>query len=70
MKFFPKTNSNNIFYGNSLFAEDLFVTQKTGIFNAHFLNDKQNSEVNDSFELIEMVLDEKSINYVVVFRKK
>jgi len=66
----PTTARGKFKYDNSLLAEDLFVTQKTGVFNSHFLNDKQNSEVNTAFELVEMVLDKNDINYIVVFRKK
>jgi|688.fasta_scaffold147637_3 hypothetical protein len=66
----PTTARGKFKYDNSLLAEDLFLTQKNGIFNSHFLNDKQNSEVNTSFELVEMVLDKNNINYIVVFRKK
>lgn len=66
----PETARGKFKYDNSLLAEDLFKTQKTGIFKTHFLNDKQNSEVNNEFELVDMVLDRKTINYLVVFRKK
>jgi hypothetical protein len=57
-------------YDNSLLAEDLLNTQKTGKFESHFLNDGQNQDVNRSFELVSMVLDKHSLNYLVVFRRK
>lgn len=66
----PSTARGKFKYDNSLLAEDLLNVQKTGVFKTHFLNDKQNSEVNNEFELVDMVLDRKSINYLVTFRKK
>jgi len=66
----PKTSRGKFKYDNSLLAEDLFKVKENGYFKSHFLNDKQNEEINASFELIEMVLDPLEINYLVVFRKK
>jgi hypothetical protein len=56
-------------YDNALLCEDLINTQKTGIFKSHFLNNQQNLDINKSFELVELVLDPKSINYLAIFRK-
>jgi hypothetical protein len=39
-------------------------------FNSVFLNEKQNQEVNDSYELVELVLDKMRYSYLAVFRKK
>jgi hypothetical protein len=66
----PKTSRGKFKYDNSLLAEDLFKFQENGYLKSHFLNDKQNEEINKSFELIEMVLDPHEINYLVVFKKK
>jgi hypothetical protein len=66
----PKKSRGMFKYDNSLLAEDLFDTKNSGNFSTHFLNDKQNKEVNESFELVEMVLDKQHINYMVVFKRK
>jgi hypothetical protein len=66
----PKVSRGMFKYDNSLFAENLLETQKTGIFNSHFLNDVQNYDLNISFDLVEMVLDPKEINYLVVLKRK
>lgn len=65
----PSTSRGKFKYDNSLLAEDLLNSLNTK-FKTHFLNDKQNEEVNDSFEFVEMVLDKHSINYLAVFKKK
>jgi hypothetical protein len=57
-------------YDNSLIAEELLVVEKTKKFYSSFLNDKQNKDINDNFELIELVLDPMQINYLAVFKKK
>jgi hypothetical protein len=66
----PAKTRGKFKYDNSLLSEDLLNSYKNGFFYSHFLNDTQNKEVNDSFELVEMVLDKYSINYLGVFRKK
>jgi hypothetical protein len=66
----PETSRGKFKYDNSLLTEDLLLYEKTQKFNIHFLNSKQNYEINKSFELIEMVLDPYKINYLAIFRKK
>lgn len=66
----PVTARGKFRYDNSLLTEELLMTQHTGILNTAFLNDKQNAEVQQNFELIELVLDNHHINYLAVFRKK
>jgi hypothetical protein len=66
----PLTSRGKFKYDNSLLAEDLFEFERKGILNSHFLNEKQNKDINNSFEFIEMVLDKNQMNYLVVFRKK
>jgi hypothetical protein len=46
------------------------MAEHTGVIKSHFLHDKQNQELQDSFELVEMVLDKQLVNYLAVFRKK
>jgi hypothetical protein len=65
----PKTSRGMFKYDNALLCEDLINTQKTGIFKSHFLNNQQNSDINKCFELVELVLDPKSINYLAIFRR-
>jgi hypothetical protein len=57
-------------YDNSLLTEDLLNAQTTNTIWSHFLNDKQNKEVNESFELVDLVLDKYSVNYLGVFRRR
>ena len=46
------------------------MAEHTGVIKSHFLHDKQNQELQDNFELVEMVLDKQLVNYLAVFRKK
>jgi len=57
-------------YDNSLLGEELLLAEKTNIIYSSFLNDQQNKDINDNFELLEIVLDPNEINYIAVFRKK
>ena len=57
MRFFYKT-------------ENLLESQETKVIRSHFLNDQQNNDVNESFELVDMILDPYKINYLAVLRKK
>jgi hypothetical protein len=57
-------------YDNSLIAEELLVVEKTKKFYSSFLNDIQNKDIDENFELVEMVLDPLQVNYLAVFRKK
>jgi hypothetical protein len=66
----PSTARGKFKYDNSLLSENLLSSLNSGIFYSDFLNDKQNSEINDTFILLDMILDEYGINYLAVFRKK
>lgn len=57
-------------YDNSLLAQELLETTITKEFNSSFLNEKQNLKVNETYELVELVLDKTKINYLAVFRKR
>ena len=66
----PETSRGKFKYDNTLLAEDLINSLKSGIFWTHFLNNQQIKDINNNFELVEMVLDEHKINYLAVFKKK
>lgn len=66
----PETSRGKFKYDNSLLTEDLLSSQKNKHFKTHFLNDQQNYEINQAFDLIDMVLDPYRINYLGVFIKK
>ena len=57
-------------YDNSLLAEEFLQTLSTKSLNSRFLNDQQNKDIQDNFELVDLVLDPKGINYLAVFKKK
>jgi hypothetical protein len=57
-------------YDNSLIAQELLETKVTGKLYSSFLNDQQNADVEANYELVDLVLDPKSIKYLAVFRKK
>lgn len=65
----PITSRGKYRYDNSLLAEELLITMTTKKIHTAFLNDKQNEEVNNSYELIELVPDSKQYSYLAVFRK-
>lgn len=56
-------------YDNSLVAQEFLETLSTKVLYSSFLNDTQNAEVNASFELVDMVLDPKGINYLAVLKR-
>jgi hypothetical protein len=66
----PITSRGRYKYDNSLLSQELLVGLSTGKINSLFLNDKQNEEVNDAYELIEMVLDESQLTYLAVLRRR
>jgi hypothetical protein len=66
----PITSRGRYKYDNSLLSEELLVSLTTGKLNSLFLNDKQNEDINNSYELIEMVLDESSLTYLAVLRRR
>lgn len=57
-------------YDNSLIAEELLQTSITKKLNSSFLNDQQNKDIENNFELVDLVLDPNQINYLGVFKKK
>jgi hypothetical protein len=57
-------------YDNALIAEEFLQTLSTGELYSSFLNDQQNKDIQDNFELVEIVLDPSQINYLAVLRKK
>jgi hypothetical protein len=57
-------------YDNALIAEEFLQTLSTGVLYSSFLNDQQNKDIQDNFELVEIVLDPSQINYLAVLRKK
>jgi hypothetical protein len=57
-------------YDNSLLMDELLMTKHSGTFKTCFLNDQQNKEIDESFELVELVLDSQNVNYLAVFKKK
>lgn len=57
-------------YDNSLIAEELLQAMSTKVLYSSFLNDQQNNDVQNSFELVDLVLDPSKINYLAVFKRK
>lgn len=66
----PRYSRGKFKYDNALLTEDLLMAEHTGIIKSHFLHDYQNNDLQDNFELVEMVLDKYNVNYLAVFRKK
>lgn len=66
----PITSRGRYKYDNSLLSHELLVTLTTGKLNSLFLNDKQNEDINNAYELVEMVLDESQLTYLAVLRRK
>jgi hypothetical protein len=57
-------------YDNALIAEEFLQTLSTKILYSSFLNDQQNKDIQNNFELVELVLDPNKINYLAVLKKK
>ena len=57
-------------YDNALIAEELLQTLSTKTLYSSFLNDVQNKDIQENFELIDIVLDPHQVNYIAVFKKK
>lgn len=57
-------------YDNSLLGQELLETLSTNVLYSSFLNDQQNLDIQNNFELVDLVLDPKKINYLAVFKKK
>jgi hypothetical protein len=66
----PRYSRGKFKYDNSLLTEDLLMSEHNGIISSHFLHNQQNEDLQNNFELIEMVLDKYNVNYLAVFRKK
>lgn len=66
----PRFTRGKFKYDNSLLTEDLLMAEHSGILKSNFLNDQQNKDIHENFELVEMVLDKYSVNYLAVLRKK
>jgi hypothetical protein len=65
----PLTSRGMYRYDNTILTEELLVSLTNKKINSVLLNDKQNLEVNNAYELVEMVLDESGLTYLAVFRK-
>jgi hypothetical protein len=65
----PVTSRGKFKYDNALLTDELLMALHTKQFNSMFLNDQQNKDIAENFELVELVLDPAKINYLAVFRK-
>ena len=66
----PRFTRGKFKYDNSLLTEDLLMAEHSGVLKSNFLNDQQNKDIHENFELVEMLLDKYSVNYLAVLRKK
>ena len=66
----PVTSRGKFRYDNALLTEEILMWQHTKTLNSVFLNPEQNRQLDENFELVEVVLDESAVNYLAVFRKK
>lgn len=66
----PVNSRGKYKYDNTLLTEELLVAHTSNEFSSLFLNDIQNKEVNESYELVDMVLDKSKTTYLAVFRRK
>jgi len=66
----PVTSRGKFRYDNALLTEEILMWQHTKKLNSVFLNPEQNRQLDENFELVEVVLDESAVNYLAVFRKK
>jgi len=57
-------------YDNALIAQELLETLSTKKLYSSFLNDQQNEDINNNFELVDLVLDPNGIKYLAVFKRK
>lgn len=57
-------------YDNSLVGEELLETTITGNLYSSFLNDQQNADIKESYELADLVLDPTRTMYLGVFKRK
>lgn len=66
----PITSRGSFRYDNALLTENLLESQNSNKIVLSFLNEQQNLDINDNYQLCEMVLDKNKIHYLGVFRKK
>jgi hypothetical protein len=66
----PVTARGMFKYDNALLTENLIESQNNNKIILSFLNDQQNLDINDNYQLCEMILDRNKIQYLGVFRKK
>lgn len=66
----PRKSRGWFKYDNSLIAEEFLESLSTKVLHSSFLNDKQNKDIQDSFKLVDLVLDPKKVSYLAVLRKK
>lgn len=66
----PRFSRGKFKYDNALLTEDLLMAEHSGVLKSGFLNDQQNKDIHENFELVEMVLDKHSVNYLAVLKKK
>jgi len=66
----PRFSRGKFKYDNALLTEDLLMSEHSGVLKSGFLNDQQNKDIHENFELVEMVLDKHSVNYLAVLKKK
>lgn len=66
----PNRTRGKFKYDNSIVAEDLLESEHSGIIESRLLHDYQNDDLNKSYNLIELVLDKKRVNYLAVFQRK
>jgi len=57
-------------FDNSVVGEDLLETVHTGIIDSRVLNSQQNEDVNNSFNLIDMILGSSKTLYLAIFKRK
>jgi hypothetical protein len=57
-------------YDNSLLGQELLETLSTKILYSSFLNNQQNYDIQNNFELVDLILDPSKIHYLAVLRKK
>jgi len=57
-------------YDNALITEEFLQTLSTKTLYSSFLNNQQNKDIQDNFELVDLILDPNKVNYLAVLKKK
>jgi hypothetical protein len=65
----PLTSRGWFKYDNSLLCQELQETLSTKVLYSSFLNDQQNKDIQNNFELVDLVLDPTKINYLAVLKR-